>query len=128
MNLTHTWRTMANVTTWADGHVTVTIERDGKRILDAQVRSEAETDAGDPPVSFLWQPAGTINGSKPTPLATVCQHVNVTEYMSPGFHVPAQQCNECGRVRLHRANGAEGWHSWNEVVTSQPATYHPDRT
>lgn len=109
----NTWRTFATVTTWADGHVTVEIERDGKRVANLQVRSEADTDAGDPPVSYSEWPNGRIHNP-----ITECQHENVTEYISPGFHVPAQQCNDCGRVRLHRSSG-DGWHSWNEVVTAQ---------
>lgn len=50
----NTWRTFATVTTWADGRVTVHVERDGKRLLTANLRSEADTDEGQPTVQQLF--------------------------------------------------------------------------
>ena len=57
----NTWRTFATVTTWADGRVSIEVERDGGRILDVQLRPESETDAGDYPVSFLWQAKSSLS-------------------------------------------------------------------
>ena len=57
----NTWRTFATVTTWADGRVEFEVTRDGHQIAQVLIRSEADTNAGDPPVFRSEWPYGAIN-------------------------------------------------------------------
>ena|SRR3990167_978472 len=63
----NTWRTFATVTTWADGRVTVSIERDHKRIAALAIRCEAETDAGESPLAIKngWAYCPNCNAQLP---------------------------------------------------------------